>query len=120
MIEGQCCGGLRHWQRRNGTCVAVGVFLRQTQRVNASPARRPPVQPVTWIAPTQRAVFEAAGTTAHRIASGSDGWAERLGDDAMISHKNDAVLAELGPDGQTQLLGAVSAPFAPPLLKQLT
>jgi len=95
MIEGQCCGGLRHWQRRNGTCVAVGVFLRQTQRVNASPARRPPVQPVTWIAQTQRAVFEAAGTTAHRIASGSDGWAERLGDDAMISHKNDAALAEL-------------------------
>ncbi|WP_108469766.1 anhydro-N-acetylmuramic acid kinase [Polynucleobacter difficilis] len=27
----------------------------------------------------------------------------------------DAVLAELGPDGQTQLRGAVSAPFAPPL-----
>ena len=27
----------------------------------------------------------------------------------------DAVLAELGPDGQTQLLGAVSAPFVPPL-----
>jgi anhydro-N-acetylmuramic acid kinase len=27
----------------------------------------------------------------------------------------DAVLAELGPDGQTQLRGAVSTPFAPPL-----
>jgi anhydro-N-acetylmuramic acid kinase len=27
----------------------------------------------------------------------------------------DAVLAELGPDGETQLCGAVSAPFAPPL-----
>lgn len=31
----------------------------------------------------------------------------------------DAVLAELGPDGQTQLLGAVSAPFAPPLREAL-
>ena len=27
----------------------------------------------------------------------------------------DAVLAELGPDGETQLCGALSAPFAPPL-----
>jgi anhydro-N-acetylmuramic acid kinase len=31
----------------------------------------------------------------------------------------DAVLAELGPDGQTQLLGVVSAPFAPPLREAL-
>jgi anhydro-N-acetylmuramic acid kinase len=31
----------------------------------------------------------------------------------------DAVLAELGPDGQTQLLGAVSTPFAPPLRQAL-
>jgi anhydro-N-acetylmuramic acid kinase len=31
----------------------------------------------------------------------------------------DAVLAELGPDGETQLLGAVSAPFAPPLREAL-
>jgi anhydro-N-acetylmuramic acid kinase len=31
----------------------------------------------------------------------------------------DAVLAELSPDGQTQLLGAVSAPFAPPLREAL-
>ncbi len=31
----------------------------------------------------------------------------------------DAVLAELGPDGQTQLLGAVSAPFAPSLRQAL-
>ena len=31
----------------------------------------------------------------------------------------DAVLAELGPNGQTQLLGAVSAPFAPPLRQAL-
>jgi anhydro-N-acetylmuramic acid kinase len=31
----------------------------------------------------------------------------------------DAVLAELGPDGETQLLGAVSTPFAPPLRQAL-
>ena len=31
----------------------------------------------------------------------------------------DAVLAELGSDGQTQLLGAVSAPFVPPLREAL-
>jgi anhydro-N-acetylmuramic acid kinase len=31
----------------------------------------------------------------------------------------DAVLAELGPDGQTQLLGALSAPFAPSLREAL-
>jgi anhydro-N-acetylmuramic acid kinase len=31
----------------------------------------------------------------------------------------DAVLAELGPDGETQLRGAVSAPFAPPLREAL-
>jgi anhydro-N-acetylmuramic acid kinase len=31
----------------------------------------------------------------------------------------DAVLAEFDPDGQTQLLGAVSAPFAPPLREAL-
>ena len=31
----------------------------------------------------------------------------------------DAVLAMLGPDGQTQLLGAVSTPFTPPLRQAL-
>jgi anhydro-N-acetylmuramic acid kinase len=31
----------------------------------------------------------------------------------------DAVLAELGPDGQTQVLGSVSAPFAPQLRQSL-
>jgi 23S rRNA (cytosine1962-C5)-methyltransferase len=63
--------------------------------VNPIPSRHLPVSSITWIAPSQRAVFEAAGTTAHRLASGSGGWVERLGDDAMISHKNDAALAEL-------------------------
>lgn len=63
--------------------------------MNPSLSRRPATQPTTWIAPAQRAVFEAAGTTAHRIGSGSGGWVERLGDDAMISHKNASALEEL-------------------------
>lgn len=41
------------------------------------------------------AAIEAAGTRAHRLASGSEGWVERLGEDVMISHKNDAALDEL-------------------------
>ncbi|MEQ1752107.1 MAG: class I SAM-dependent methyltransferase [Prosthecobacter sp.] len=60
-----------------------------------SPDSRLPSKPAVWIAPSQRAIFEAAETTAHRLASGTDGWAERLGDDAMISHKNDLALKEL-------------------------
>lgn len=48
-----------------------------------------------------REVFEKEGTNAHRIASGSEGWVERLGDDAMISHKNDAALTELAAGLET-------------------
>jgi 23S rRNA (cytosine1962-C5)-methyltransferase len=48
-----------------------------------------------WLKPAQRAAFEAAGTTAHRIATGPGGWIERLGDDAMISYKDDGSLEEL-------------------------
>jgi 23S rRNA (cytosine1962-C5)-methyltransferase len=63
--------------------------------VNHTSFRRAPVLPATWIDPALRAVFESTGTTAHRLASGSEGWVERLGDDAMISHKNDGGLNEL-------------------------
>jgi 23S rRNA (cytosine1962-C5)-methyltransferase len=63
--------------------------------VNSFSSRSQAIQPATWIAPGERAAFEAAGTTAHRLASGSGGWVERLGDDAMISHKNDTALDEL-------------------------
>lgn len=48
----------------------------------------------SWLKPAQRIAFEAAGTTAHRLASGPGGWVERLGDDAMISYKDDASLEE--------------------------
>jgi 23S rRNA (cytosine1962-C5)-methyltransferase len=63
--------------------------------VNPSSSRNHAIQPATWIATAERTAFEAAGTNAHRLASGSEGWVERLGDDAMISHKNDAALNEL-------------------------
>jgi 23S rRNA (cytosine1962-C5)-methyltransferase len=49
----------------------------------------------TWLATDQRTHFEAFGTTAHRIASGFGGWIERLGDDAMISYKNETALDAL-------------------------
>lgn len=54
-----------------------------------------PPQPAQWIDPALRETFDKDGTTAHRIASSSQGWVERLGQDAMISHQTDTVLAEL-------------------------
>ncbi len=40
-----------------------------------------------WIAPAQFAAFEAGQTNAHRIFSGTNGWVERLAEDALISYK---------------------------------
>lgn len=60
--------------------------------MNHSSSRRPPSQPVAWLSAAQCKAFEAADTTAHRLGSGSEGWAERLGDDVMISYKNEAAL----------------------------
>lgn len=51
-----------------------------------------------WITPAQFAAFGTAGTDAHRLFSGGDGWVERLGPDALISHKTDAVLAAMRED----------------------
>ncbi len=50
---------------------------------------------ITWLPTAQHPIFAAAGTTAHRIASSFGGWVERLGEDAMISHKNDSSRDEL-------------------------
>lgn len=61
----------------------------------SSPARNLDQNKIEWIPPAQRLTFESVGTTAHRVASGSGGWIERLGEDAMISHKNDFALREL-------------------------
>lgn len=45
-----------------------------------------------WIALSQFGAFETAGTDAHRMFSGADGWVERLADDVLISHKSDIAL----------------------------
>ncbi len=45
-----------------------------------------------WITPAQAVAFHGAGTDAHRIFSDSEGWIERLAEDALISHKSDAAL----------------------------
>ncbi len=48
-----------------------------------------------WISAAQREAFDVAETTAHRLASGSGGWVERLGEDVIISFKGDGAKAEL-------------------------
>jgi 23S rRNA (cytosine1962-C5)-methyltransferase len=63
--------------------------------VHSFPISRPTPSPIVWLPPAQHAIFEAAATTAHRLASGYGGWVERLGEDAMISHKDDAARDEL-------------------------
>ena len=59
------------------------------------PDRHHAHQPAEWVAPKLREAFEAAGTTAHRLASSSGGWAERLGDDVLISFKFESTKREL-------------------------
>ena len=63
--------------------------------MNPTPSSRPSPQPPVWITPTQFHTFTQSGTTAHRLASGSDGWIERLGDDLILSHKNTPALDTL-------------------------
>jgi len=63
------------------------------QLANRQP-NRPFPRPLSWLKVPQFRAFEAASTNAHRVASGADGWIERLGEDAMISYKNDAALAD--------------------------
>jgi 23S rRNA (cytosine1962-C5)-methyltransferase len=46
---------------------------------------------VIFITPAQFEAFRAESTDAHRVAWSTDGWIERLGDDALVCHKNDAV-----------------------------
>jgi 23S rRNA (cytosine1962-C5)-methyltransferase len=44
----------------------------------------------TWISEAQARAFAEAGTTAHRLCTGPGGWVERLGDDLLVSFKDDA------------------------------
>ena len=43
-----------------------------------------------WISPELLAAFDAGQTTAHRLFTSNDAWAERLGEDVLISFKTDA------------------------------
>ena len=45
-----------------------------------------------WITPAQFGAFETAGTDAHRMLSDAEGWIERFGTDALISHKSENAL----------------------------
>ncbi len=62
--------------------------------MNTPLSNRPFPRPASWLKLPQFRAFETTRTSAHRVASGSFGWIERLGNDAMISYKNDAALAE--------------------------
>lgn len=63
--------------------------------MNPSERSSPTTAPLSWITPAQSKAIEAAGTTAHRLASGPGGWVERLGDDVIISYKHDAARDEM-------------------------
>lgn len=63
--------------------------------MNFPPDNRPTSPSVTWMTPAQCKTIEAAGTTAHRLASGPGGWVERLGDDVILSYKSDPARDEL-------------------------
>lgn len=60
-----------------------------------SPATETTPAEFEWISPALADAFQEAGTNAFRLASGGEGWVERLGDDVMISHKNDAAFGEM-------------------------
>ena len=51
------------------------------------PPRQPPEH---WLTGAQFAAFTAAGTNAHRLGTSPSGWAERFGDEVLISYKDDA------------------------------
>ena len=61
--------------------------------------RYPKLDAIQWLPPAQVAKFSADGTTAHRIATGGDGWVEKLGDDVLLSFMTDSfketILSEL-------------------------
>lgn len=55
----------------------------------------PPVHHGGWISAKQFTAFAAAETDAHRLFSGPAGWVERLGEDTLISYRNEAARDEL-------------------------
>ena len=77
------------------TVIAWCLIVRQFGFVHPIPGRPPSVQSYVWMSASQCKALDEAGTTAHRLASGSGGWAERLGEDVILSYKTDADLEEL-------------------------
>src|SRR6185369_16467552 len=69
-----------------------------------------------WLSATQFTALDAAGTDAHRLCSGPDGWIERLGADALICFKTDAARDEMAAALATWASGvklASGAPWSP-------
>jgi 23S rRNA (cytosine1962-C5)-methyltransferase len=54
-----------------------------------------------WINHELRESFEAEGTSAHRLCTIDNGWAERFGRDVLISFRNDAARDRLGAELHT-------------------
>jgi 23S rRNA (cytosine1962-C5)-methyltransferase len=61
--------------------------------------RESKAETLEWISPSVWTSLQAAGTDAHRLASGPETWLERFGPDLLLSHQTeagrDALLAEL-------------------------
>jgi 23S rRNA (cytosine1962-C5)-methyltransferase len=62
--------------------------------VKPAPPRRahPPVSMNEWIPTSLLHAFAAEQTSAHRLFTSAEAWVERLGQDVLISHKNQAAL----------------------------
>jgi 23S rRNA (cytosine1962-C5)-methyltransferase len=73
-------------------------FRRGSDRRAPAPARRT-TPPAAWIAPGLFAAFTTQVTDAHRVATESEAWLERLGDDLLLSYQTerarDAMLGAL-------------------------
>lgn len=51
-----------------------------------------------WLTAAQFTALDAAGTDAHRLCSGPDGWVERLGADALVCFKTDTARDDLAAE----------------------
>jgi 23S rRNA (cytosine1962-C5)-methyltransferase len=56
---------------------------RPAPRVDSTPAA------VEWISPATWAALAAQGTDAHRLATGTEAWLERFGEDLLLSYQTD-------------------------------
>src|SRR5688572_13827911 len=61
----------------------------------SSPPPPPRLSAGGWISGAQFAHFASTATGAHRLCTTSGGWVERLGDDVLISYKDEAAQVAL-------------------------